>query len=337
MPLIIERDAVLETYAQAADKGWVIPTICTENLTCTEAILTAAKDHAEWLNQPDIPITIAMTNLYSHRSQSLNYTRTRRWDIGLRLFLADLEVLTAPGSPFQSLRVMIHLDHIQHDADRELLDWDVTPFSSIMFDASTLPFDQNIAATRHFVEKRGKAIVVEGACDEIVDAEGREVSKLTSPENAERYINQTGVDLIVANLGTEHRASAADLKYQGALARRIKERIGPKLVLHGCSSVSADQLATLYDDGVCKVNIWTMLERDSAPVLLKEMVTHAAQVAGAEAAAALQKEGLLGTEAEVSGRQNLDYFTTVYRQQIVFNSMKDVVRHWLNLWYTRQH
>ena len=227
MPLVTNRENVLGVYEAAAKKGWVIPTFCSENLTSTEAVLTAVKDHSERIGRSNMPITLAITNLYPHRSQSANYTHTRRWDIGMKLFLADIRALTEPGSPFEAIDVMIHLDHIQPDLDKELLGWDMAQFSSIMFDASGLPFDENIALTSQFVEKHGSEIVIEGACDETESCE------LTTPENAARYVAETGADFIVANLGTEHRASAAELKYHGELARRIKERIGAKIVLHG--------------------------------------------------------------------------------------------------------
>ena len=56
-------------------------------------------------------------------------------------------------------------------------------------------------------------IFIEGACDEIVDATGDVHNDMTTPEKAKSYIDETGVDMIVANLGTEHRASGKDLKY----------------------------------------------------------------------------------------------------------------------------
>ena len=267
MPLVTLRNQVLDIYAEAASRGWVIPMLCTENLTTTEAILSAAKDYGDRIGMDDLPITVAITNLYSHRSQSTSYTHTRNWQVGLKLFLADVDVLTSPGSPFEKLRVMIHLDHIQPNLDLELLTWDFDLFSSIVFDASTEPFDRNMESTSRFVAQHGYEIVIEGACDEIVDAAGNETSNLTSPERAKEYVRKTGADFIVANLGTEHRASAAQLRYHGDLAREISARIGPKIVLHGCSSVTHDQIKNLFADGVCKVNIWTALERDSSPAL----------------------------------------------------------------------
>lgn len=333
MPVVAARQQVLELYAEAAERRWVVPCFCSENLTTTEAVLAAAKAHGDRLGRHDLPITLAITNQYHHRQQSAFYTHTRRWDIGLRLFVADIGVLTAPGSPFAQLRVMVHLDHTQHDRDRELLDGDLSSFSSVMYDASTLPFEGNLAATREFMERRGREIVVEGACDEIVNAEGQEVSQLTTPERGERYLRETGVDFIVANLGTEHRASAAGLQYHGALARQIRARVGPRLVLHGCSSVTADQVARLFDDGICKVNIWTLLERDTAPLLFEDMLRNAAKVAGEEAVTRWHKEGLLGPRAELQGRAALSHFPTCYRQQIVFEAMQRLVLDYLALWY----
>lgn len=333
MALITDRNNVLDVYADAAQRGWVIPAFGVENLTTTEAVLAAAKEYGEKIGVPSVPVTVALTNLYSHRSQTTNYTHTGRWDIGLRLFMADLKILTGPDSPFAKVNVMVHLDHVQHDLDEPLLAWDMGQFSSIMYDASTLPFDLNIQATRRFVEERRHEIVIEGACDEIVDATGEEVSILTTPEKAEEYASKTGADMIVADLGTEHRASAKDLKYHADLARQIKERIGPKIVLHGTSSVPADQVRTLYSDGVCKVNIWTALERDSSPALLEDMVKNAAKVAGPNVAKKLADEGYLGINSDITSKAHLDYFTTVYRQGIVFEQMKRIVRESLELWY----
>jgi fructose-bisphosphate aldolase class II len=113
------------------------------------------------------------------------------------------------------------------------------------------------------------------------------------------------VDLIVANLGTEHRADAATLQYHGELARDITRRIGPRLCLHGTSSVPPAQVTRLFEDGVRKVNIWTALERDSAPALL----------------------------ADLAGPRTGLWFTTTHRQEIIFHEMKRIVRQFLELWY----
>jgi fructose/tagatose bisphosphate aldolase len=333
MPLILERNKVLEVYHQAAQKRWVIPTFNTENLTNTEAILAAALEYSQIINQPDLPVTIGITNQYSHRSQSVYYTHTRRWDIGLKLFLADIEVLTSKGSPYENLTVMIHLDHAQWDTDEPLLNWDMSKFSMIMYDASNLPFEENIRLTARFVMENGHKIVIEGACDEIMDATGDERSSLTTPEQAIKYLNQTKADFIVANLGTEHRASASDLKYHGDLARQISKLTGPKLVLHGASSVGNDQIRNLFNDGIAKVNIWTIMERDSSPVLFEDMVKNASNVIGKERTEAMIESGLLGENVIKSTKASLSHYTTAYRQDIIFGEMKKIVMEYFKLWY----
>ncbi len=333
MPLILDRNRVLDVYSEAGQKKWVIPTFNSENLTTTEAILSAALDYSRKINMPDLPVTIGITNQYSHRSQSVYYTHTRLWDIGLKLFLSDLQILTGKGSPFEKLNVMIHLDHTQWDSDKPLLEWDMNLFSMIMYDASALPFEENIKLTAAFVEKQGNEIVIEGACDEIVDATGDTRSDLTTPAQAERYLNQTHADFIVANLGTEHRASAADLKYHGDLAREISKLTGTKLVLHGTSSVGNDQIRDLFNDGIAKVNIWTILERNSSPVLFEDMVRNASKITGSEKAGVMVHEGLLGDKAGISGKASLSHYTTLYRQDIIFSEMKKIVLDYLNLWY----
>jgi len=313
MAIITDFSQVEETYAKAGEKGWLIPCFCTENLTTCEAVLSAAQDYAVAGGYKKIPVTLAITVRYNHRSQSQNYTHTRRWDTGLKLFRSDMGVLGEEGGPFPNVDILLHLDHVQHDADAELLEWDLSGYSSIMYDASTLPFHENICKTAAFVEKMNKKIFIEGACDEIFNAGGDVHNALTTPENAKRYASKTGVDLIVANLGTEHRASGQDLHYHDDIARRIRDIIGHRIVLHGLSSVSLDQVKNLYDDGICKVNIWTMLERDTAPVLLHEMIKNSDKIAG-------------------PGKK-LSHFTTVYRQDIIFTEMKKIVYKFLEMWF----
>ncbi len=332
MALIVDKQEVLEVYQEASELKWVIPCFCTENLTTTEAVLDAVKSYGEQIGNNYLPVTIAITNCYSHRSQSVNYSHTGNWEVGLRLFLEDLRILTSEISPYKDLRVLVHLDHIQHDIDKELLSWDMKMFSSIMFDASGLSLSENILATNRFVDQNSGKILIEGACDEIMDA-GTGGNNLTTPENAEIFLQQTGCDLIVANLGTEHRANTAELRYHGELAKEIKRKIGTKIVLHGASSVGNDQIHNLFDDGICKVNIWTILERDTSPVLFTRMLENASKITGKKLAAELRNNGLIGKNVEVDHDKSIQYFTTKYRQDIIFREMKRIIKDYLSIWY----
>jgi len=310
-----------------------LPCFCSENLTTTESILAAAYEFGEEHGIRDLPIMLAITCNYSHRSQAVYYTHTRDSKTGLKLFYKDIETLTEKGAPYENLRVLVHLDHIQFDRDKDLLESDLSKYSSIMFDASSLPFEENIKLTAEFVEKKSGEIVIEGACDEILDATGNEHNDITTAENAQRYIAETGVYMIVANLGTEHRASGKELKYHSDAACKIKEKIGTKIVLHGTSSVPNDQIKNLFYDGICKVNIWTALERDTSPVLFEDMVKNASKVAGGEMIAKLIQEGYLTEKCATGEKLSIDNFTMAYRNGIVFSEMKKIVRAYLDMWY----
>lgn len=204
MPLIHARPEVLATYANAARRGWVVPCFGSENLTTTEAVLEAALRHAALTGIADLPVTVAITGAYAHRSQASFYTHTRQVGLGLRLFLADLRELTSAGSPYARLRVMAHFDHVQYDLDAEVLaSGEPGPWASVMYDASTLPFAENMVRTRAFVEKRGREVVIEGACDEIVDS------------------GDGGGDLTTVNAGPKCCHSAEQM---GASLRRAAEQ-----------------------------------------------------------------------------------------------------------------
>lgn len=330
MPIVTGRENVLAVYEEAAKRGWVIPCLCSENLTTTEAILTAASEFAKEKGYDRIPITLAITNQYDHRSQSVDYTCTRRWDIGLKLFRSDLEIVS---QVFPNVDVLIHLDHAQHDSDAEMLESDLSMYSSVMYGASSLPMEENIKKTRAYVQRKGHELLIEGACDEIVDATGEARCEITDAEKCARYKAETGVDVVVANLGTEHRASGQDLHYYSDAAKAIKAKIGPRICLHGTSSVSNDQIAKLFDDGICKVNIWTALERDAAPALTEWTVKNAAKCGGPKTEQKLIEEGYLTESSMIGDRASLQHFTTTARQKIIFNEMKRIARGYLNLWY----
>ncbi len=329
MSLILDRNAVLDVLAEARDNGWVIPAFGVENLTTMEAVLAAAVAQGKILARADLPIMLAVTNNYPARRQTAHYTHTQDWKIGLGLFLAEAEVLMGEGTPYAGLRVMLHLDHALHDLDSELFAWDLRRFSSIMFDASTLPLEENIRVTRSFVDQHGETIVIEGACEQI----GHGPAPLIDPALVDKFWRQSGVDLVVPNLGTEHRADASALSYESELARAIADRIGPRLVLHGTSSVKPEVLHSLAADGICKANVWTALERDSAPVLLEQMVCQAAKIAGQAHVQRLQAESLLGPGVASDSKPKMEFFPTSWRQNVIFQEMQRIASVYLRAWF----
>lgn len=332
MPIITGRGEVEDTYRSAASRSWLVPTFCAENQTTIEAILAACQDKAELLGER-VPITVAITGRYPHRAQATHYAGSRNWRTGLQLFLGDCQILARPDGDYPDVDVLVHLDHGQPDLDEEVLAGDLSAFSSIMFDASALPWAENLSRTAEFVAARRSEVLIEGACDEIVDAGGAAANRLTSPERATEFLETTEVDMMVANLGTEHRSAASDLQYYPEAARAISAVTGAKLVLHGATSVPRPQLESLFSDGVCKVNIWTILERDSSSVLLEQMAGHALDVAGPQTVTKLRDAGLLGPQTHSNGLAQIDYFTTAWRRDVVHQSMRQIILAYLDLWY----
>jgi fructose-bisphosphate aldolase class II len=104
--------------------------------------------------------------------------------------------------------------------------------------------------------------------------------------------------------------------------------------LHGTSSVGEDQLGNLYSDGIAKVNIWTTLERDSTPVLFENLVRNASKITGKEKTEEMITAGLLGPKVDRDSAASLSHYTTLYRQDILFNEIKKIVFKYLTLWYT---
>lgn len=332
MPIVRGKKQVQELYELAAERQWVVPTFCAENQTTIEAILAGCQAKATELGVR-VPITIAVTGRYEHRPQAVWYSTARDPETGLALFLDDVEVLASRG-PYEDVDVLTHLDHGQPIADANVLNGSLDRFSSVMFDASGHSWEENLSLTAAFVEKHGDEVLVEGAADEVIDAGGTEHAELTTPERAEQFLERTGVDMVVANLGTEHRAAAADLRYYPKAARAISERIGEKLVLHGASSVPAEELGSLYGDGVCKVNVWTILERQSSAVLFAALVKEATAVAGPALVRELVGAGLLGAAATNDGDSaRISRFTSAWRNEVVHAEMQSIVSRYLNIWY----
>ena len=91
-----------------------------------------------------------------------------------------------------------------------------------------------------------------------------EADLLSDPRRVGQFVERTGVDLVVPNLGTEHRtASDVPLEYRRDIAREISKLVGPIQALHGTSSLG-DRLETVGSDGICKVNFYTAMARSAS-------------------------------------------------------------------------
>lgn len=161
----------------------------------------------------------------------------------------------APGD------VSVHLDHAQsEDLVREAVDLGI---SSVMFDASELDDEQNVARTARVVEACHRAGVwVEGELGEVGGKDGvHSATARTDPTAAARYVAATGVDALAVAVGTSHARPTRDAALDLELVGRLHDAVARPLVLHGSSSVSDAGLAAAVSAGLTKINIATQLNR----------------------------------------------------------------------------
>lgn len=295
MPLIVEPSAVEEVYAEARERVVSLANICPDDRRSLEATLKATYEFGREIAVEDLPIIISFTGWYPQRPQLRLMTTVRDNLLGFELMMNDVCVFTSEDSPFHKLRVLTHLDHGHPEGDREILENRLDLLSTVMYDCSSLPFDENIRKTAEYAERvRGK-VLVEGAVGEIYESgSGKIKDSLTTPEQAVEFMRKTGCFLIVPNLGTEHRASLSERKYHSDLARKITQALGPVIVLHGTSSLSPDELSRLKEDGVIKVNVWTAIAKAGGQAVARRVIENLGNYFSEEELAELRNQGYLG-------------------------------------------
>lgn len=155
--------------------------------------------------------------------------------------------------------VGLHLDHCE---DAALVEEAAgAGFGSAMFDASTLPYDENVARTAE-VAARGRelGIWVEAELGEIGGKDGAHAPGVrTDPLEAARFVAATGIDALAVAVGTSHAMTERTAHPDTALISRIAAQVPVPLVLHGSSGVSDEGLAAAVGAGIRKVNVGTQL------------------------------------------------------------------------------
>lgn len=138
-------------------------------------------------------------------------------------------------------------------------------FSSVMCDASSLPFEENIRRVQQvvsFAHAHGASVEAElGHVGQASEGDGRSDDMYTKVDMAVEFIERTGCDALAVAIGTAHGKYPADyvptLDF-GRLAE-IKHAVGEDypLVLHGGSGAGDENFARAVKGGINKVNLWT--------------------------------------------------------------------------------
>ncbi len=154
--------------------------------------------------------------------------------------------------------VALHLDHGNYDAAKACIE---AGYSSIMFDGSSLPFEENIAKTKELValaHDKGLSIEAEvgaiGGTEDGITADG----EVADPEECKKIV-ALGIDFLAAGIGNIHGIYPENWKglHFDALEKINAATGNIPLVLHGGTGIPDDQIVHAIHDGISKINVNT--------------------------------------------------------------------------------
>jgi fructose-bisphosphate aldolase class II len=177
--------------------------------------------------------------------------------------LAPIAEATAAVARSAAVPIALHLDHVTDDTLVEQALGSV--FSSIMYDAGALPYDENVrhtAAVSRAAHAAGLWLEAElghvgGKPDAPRSAHAEGVR--TDPAEAAAFVRDTGADALAVAVGSSHAMTRRTARLDTRLIATLRERVPVPLVLHGSSGVPDDELRAAVGAGIAKVNVGTAL------------------------------------------------------------------------------
>jgi fructose-bisphosphate aldolase class II len=226
-----------ELLLDAQKHGYAIGAFNTNNLEITHAIIRAAK-----AKRAPILIQISAGGL---RYAGLDF----------------LPMIVRKAAELANVPVALHLDH---GPSFEVVMWALRKgFTSVMRDASRLPFDENVAEVVKVVEAAHfVGVPVEAEIGKIVGAEEHVVvsereALMTDPDEAVKFVEACGCDYLAVAIGNAHGFYKGDPKLDFQRLDVIRQKVSVPLVLHGASGIPDKQIQEAVKHGICKINIDT--------------------------------------------------------------------------------
>lgn len=189
--------------------------------------------------------------------------------LGVDLKGRDLNLLTSMikgASEFYNIPICFHLDHA---TDLEFIKSAIgAGFSSVMFDGSVLPFDENAKKTAEVTKfAHAKGITVEAELGHVGNASVGSISEtgtdtdpgesLTVPEEVKKFVEITDVDALAVAIGTAHGVYQKTPELRIDRLDEITAICDRPLVLHGGSGTPDDQMKNAIHHGITKINIYS--------------------------------------------------------------------------------
>ena len=276
MPLVTTK----EMFERAYREGYAVGAFNVNNMEMIQAIVEAA-------NECRSPVILQVS-------------------AGARKYANPVYLMHLVKAAAETTDIPIAL-HLDHGADFEICKASIdSGFTSVMIDASSKPWEENIAITRQVVEyAHAHGCVVEAelgtlaGIEDDVSVEAAD-AQFTSPDEVEEFTTKTGIDSLAIAIGTSHGAYKFKPGQDPKLRLDILEEIGRRLpnfpiVLHGASSVPQDKVAIVNQFGghmpdaigipeselqkaakmaVCKINIDSDLRVAFTAAIRKHFAEH---------------------------------------------------------------
>ena len=231
MPLVTST----EMFQKAYEGGYAIGAFNVNNMEIVQGITEAARD----LSAPLILQVSKGARAYANHTYLVK--------------LVEAAVIECPNIP-----IVLHLDHgPDFETCKSCIDGG---FTSVMIDASSKPFAENIEITKKVVEyAHDHGVVVEAELGTLAGIEddvkvSAEDSSYTHPEEVEEFVTKTGCDSLAIAIGTSHGAYKFKPGTKPQLRFDVLEEVSKRLpgfpiVLHGSSSVPQEYVKMINENG----------------------------------------------------------------------------------------
>lgn len=281
MPLVTTKDM----FEKAYDGGYAVGAFNINNMEIIQGIMRAADN----LNSP----VILQASVGAVKYAGIDYI----------MKLVEAAMIEAEKNG-KNIPVAMHLDHgPDFETAKHCID---NGFTSVMIDASSKPFNENIEISKKVVEyAHDHGVVVEAELGTLAGVEEHvsveaDKAAYTNPEQVEEFVEKTGVDSLAIAIGTSHGAYKFKPGQKPQLRFDVLEEVEKRLpgfpiVLHGSSSVPQDQVEIVNKFGgkmpnaigipeemlreaaksaVCKINIDSDIRLAMTAAIRKHLVEH---------------------------------------------------------------
>ncbi len=147
-------------------------------------------------------------------------------------------------------------------------------FSDVMVDRSMLPYEENVQLVKEIVKiAHAVGVGVEAELGHVGYADNYEHDGkhgLTVPNEAVRYVEETGIDALAVAIGTAHGTYKGTPELHFELLHELRQKVQIPLVIHGASGTGDDNLRKICAEGICKLNISNDLKKGAISALTSQ-------------------------------------------------------------------